>query len=132
MAIYNVVGAKGMDWEDMAIGPGPSTGEDYLNLGDIGDNAESRPSVTIYRIPQATAAVGGGSEEFDLSGAVALRMRYHEGAQNPEALLADPDTADLYIVTKDGTSGLSKVFRYPFPHAEGSMVTSRPWHHARQ
>jgi hypothetical protein len=50
-------------------------------------------------------------------------MQYPDGAHNAETLLADPDTADLYIVTKDTAAGLSHVLRYPFPHADGSMVT---------
>ena len=32
-------GADLRDWEDMALGPGPKQGQDYLYVGDIGDKA---------------------------------------------------------------------------------------------
>src|SRR5262245_40761495 len=36
--VWQVLGAKAEDWEDMAIGPGPNRGMAYVYLGDIGDN----------------------------------------------------------------------------------------------
>ncbi|HKR58234.1 MAG TPA: hypothetical protein VJS64_00770, partial [Pyrinomonadaceae bacterium] len=36
--VWRVTGASAEDWEDMAAGPGPRAGTNYLYLGDIGDN----------------------------------------------------------------------------------------------
>jgi hypothetical protein len=38
------------DWEDVAAGPCP--GGRCLYVADIGDNTASRPSVTVYRVPE--------------------------------------------------------------------------------
>src|SRR5262249_23702109 len=54
--VWRVKGAKAIDWEDMAIGPGPRQGRSYLYLGDIGDNSRRRNQITVYRVaePQVT------------------------------------------------------------------------------
>ena len=52
LASYNLTGASAVDWEDMALGPGPDPGKEYLYLADIGDNRRKRSFVTIYRIPE--------------------------------------------------------------------------------
>ena len=48
--VWRVVGAKAVDWEDMAIGPGPNRGKSYLYLGDIGDNLKTREEMIVYRV----------------------------------------------------------------------------------
>ena len=40
-------GAVNVDWEDMAIGPGPAGAPDWLYAADIGDNDAVRPSVRV-------------------------------------------------------------------------------------
>ena len=45
-------GAINVDWEDMAIGPGPAGGPDWLYAADIGDNDAVRPSVRVYRVAE--------------------------------------------------------------------------------
>ncbi|HEX5083464.1 MAG TPA: hypothetical protein VFY40_15570, partial [Blastocatellia bacterium] len=40
--VWRVTGAGAVDWEDMAIGPGPGRGLSYLYIGDIGDNLKKR------------------------------------------------------------------------------------------
>src|SRR5215813_6353086 len=54
--VWRVIGAKAVDWEDMAIGPGSRRGRSYLYLGDIGDNSKKRDQITVYRVaePQVT------------------------------------------------------------------------------
>ena len=51
------------DVEDIAIGPGPEAGVDYLYLGDIGDNDEQRREIRIVRFA-----------EPELSGSAASRV----------------------------------------------------------
>ena len=47
LGVYNLVGASATDWEDIAVGPGPVEGQDYVYAGDVGDNTRQRPSVTV-------------------------------------------------------------------------------------
>ena len=119
LATYLPTGIKNRDWEDIAIGPGPAAGVDYLFIGDIGDNAARRKSIRVYRIPEPVVSGGGA---IPLAGGGALEMVYPDGAHDAEVLLSDPRTGDLYIVTKSRKDGSSGIYRYPFPHVAGSKV----------
>jgi len=119
LATYLPTGITNLDWEDLAIGPGPAAGVDYLFIGDIGDNSLARSSIRVYRIPEPVVSAGGA---IPLAGAVALEMAYPDGAHDAEVLLSDPRTGALYIVTKSLADGVSGIYRYPFPHAAGSTV----------
>jgi len=52
LGIYSVGGASNRDWEDMAIGPGPVDGQQYLYIGDIGDSLAQYDIKYIYRVPE--------------------------------------------------------------------------------
>ena len=106
------IGVRNVDWEDMATGPGPGTAT-FLYVADIGDNLNRRTSVTIHRLV----------EPIDLSvdpGAVeSLIVSYAGGGADAEALMVDPITGDLFIVTK--AAGL--VLRVPVEAwSEGSVL----------
>src|SRR5689334_16831328 len=49
---WRVEGAQAVDWEDIAAGPGPTQGQSYLYVGDIGDNPRQRDSIVVYRFPE--------------------------------------------------------------------------------
>ena len=104
---WRVSGAEAFDWEDMAAGPGPRTGEPYLYLGDIGDNIDQRSEIVVYRIPEPAATgaeVAIGAAPVRTAPAEALRLRYPDGPHNAEALLVHPTTGDVYVVSKDAQS----------------------------
>ncbi|MBM3128313.1 MAG: hypothetical protein FJ009_06710 [Chloroflexi bacterium] len=125
LGIYNLVGVTALDWEDMAIGPGPVTGQDYLYLGDIGDNYRLRPSIVVYRVPEPTVSATQTPVSVDLSDWDRLPMRYPGGvAYDSETLLVDPISGDLFGVTRDRAGeGVARVFRNPAPHTAGVTVT---------
>ena len=52
LGIYWINGVDNRDWEDMAIGPGPQPGVDYLYIGDVGDNDSVHDFKYIYRVPE--------------------------------------------------------------------------------
>ncbi len=112
-------GIAAVDWEDLALGPGPERGVDYLYIADIGDNLEARASVEILRVPEP--AVDGTSIESARAVDV-LRFVYADRPHDAETVLSDPRTGDLYVVTKE-REGPSLVFRYPFPQATASTTT---------
>ncbi len=107
--------AKHVDWEDIAIGPGPKSGVPYIYVGDIGDNNAKRSSITVYRF--AEPRVDGREKRQDVA-ADALTFTYPDGARDAEALIVDPLTQDLYIITK--REKYSRVYMASAPHEGGS------------
>ncbi len=117
---YAFPGATATDWEDIGIGPKSGAIGSYIYAADIGDNAAevpldglgtAREKVTIFRAaepalaPKAPGApLTGGIDRFDLI--------YPAGREDAEALLVDPISGDLVIVTKSPI-GQSRILVAP-------------------
>jgi hypothetical protein len=80
------------DWEDIAILH--SDGGGTIFVGDIGDNAAARAEVTVLRFPEPDPRLPQASVDPEV-----LTLRLPQPA-DAEALLVDPLTDDLVIVTK--------------------------------
>jgi hypothetical protein len=109
LAAFLKVKAAISDMEDIAIGPGPEKGVDYLYLGDIGDNDERRREVRIVRFPEPDLN-GERGLQLNVDDAEEIRLTYPDGPHDAEALFVDPVSGDLFIVTKeDGRARLYTV-----------------------
>jgi hypothetical protein len=111
--VYKVAGAQNFDWEDISIGAGPQQGKTYLYIGDIGDNDLVRDEIVVYRVtePTQTESDSSKSKPQMTETAEAIRLRYPDGKHNAEALLVNPVTGDIYIVTK--AIGRPSVYEAP-------------------
>jgi hypothetical protein len=110
------VGGAALDYEDMAIGPGPMAGVDYLYIADIGDNDGSRSSIVIYRAPEPEVGWDQPFVTSALERVEPLPMTYPPGdIDNAEAIFVDPDTADLYLITRNGFTKPNTIFRLTAP-----------------
>lgn len=118
LGTFEVEDALAIDWEDMSSGPGPTAGE-WLYFGDIGDNPEVRPSITVYRVPEPDAAAAGGAT-VTVEGVEAIELVYPDEPHNAETLMIDPQTGDLVIVAKGDPT---RIFRLPGPVAAGGPYT---------
>jgi hypothetical protein len=96
LADVAVTGAENVDWEDLALGPAAARG-DAIYIADTGDNDARRRGVAVYRVPEPRVAGGG---PLATAPATRLALRYPDGAHDAEALLVDPDTGALAVVTK--------------------------------
>jgi hypothetical protein len=94
LATFYLSGASAIDWEDLAIGPGPIPGQDYLYVADTGNNSFNRATVTIYRVAEPSLAGLTVGAQVNLSGVEALPIQYPNGARDVETLLVDPLTGD--------------------------------------
>jgi hypothetical protein len=100
--VWRVTGAQAIDWEDISIGPGPEVGKRYLYIADIGDNDSVRKEIVVYRVAEPAQDNGNSSKAKPqvTETAEAIRLRYPDGSHDAEALLVDPASGDMYIVTK--------------------------------
>jgi hypothetical protein len=112
------LGQETDDCEDLALGPGPG-GSDYLYLGDIGDNDQDRDAIRIFRFPEPKLAekrLGGRSQrptpaELSARGVERLTLVYPNDKCDAEALLVDPLSGDLLLVTKEKNG--ARLYRAP-------------------
>lgn len=113
---FALLGAENVDFEDIAVGPGPDGPSVYV--GDTGDNAAragepGRSNVQIYRF--AEPAIGGPSEvtveRFDLT--------YPDQAHDAEALFVNPE-GRVFVITKVNM-GDGQVFAAPHPLESGEF-----------
>lgn len=102
--VWRVTGATARDWEDLAAGPGPERGLNYLYIGDIGDNQGSRAELTVYRLPEPviTSADASSTKTNPIAtkDLEIIRLRYPDGRHDAEALLVHPLSGNIYIVIK--------------------------------
>ena len=118
MGMFYLDGATAVDWEDMAIGPGPVLGQDYLYVADMGNNDLNRSVVTIYRVPEPSLAGYTLPAQATLSGVVAFPVQYPNNVRHDaETLLVDPRTGDILLVTRD-RAGTERTFVYLYPVAQ--------------
>jgi len=115
-------GAENLDWEDVAIGTGPTVGVNYLYVGDIGDNRAVRPSRTIYRVEEPDLNVSNIPATSTLPGVETIDYVYENGPRDAEALMVDPSTNDIFIVSKREASVILYVL--PFPQNTAEMDTA--------
>ncbi|MEZ4373285.1 MAG: hypothetical protein R3B07_20850 [Polyangiaceae bacterium] len=114
VASYHLTGCQCVDWEDIAIGPGPRANTDYLYIADSGTNSRAREVITVYRVPEPKVPTHH-NEELDLGGVDSIRLSYPGHlVHDAETLFIDPRDGDLYIVTKSAL-GDSGVYRAKAP-----------------
>lgn len=123
-ATVELVGAENRDWEDIAIGPSAMPGgRQQLYVGDIGNNkvrlgdSAARKTVRIYRLDEPVLGAPGpaGTPPPVLKATVtSFTLRYPDRTADAEALVIDPISGDLWLITKDWTfRGTSFVYRVP-------------------
>jgi T5SS/PEP-CTERM-associated repeat protein len=121
LGTYTISGASNTDWEDIAIGPGPASGAQYIYIGDIGDNNAARSNIAVYRVPEPTVSTLQQPGNFTLSGAVKFTLVYPDGPRNAESMFVDPLTRDIYIITKFDQP--KHVYRAAYPQSSSGTIT---------
>ena len=125
LGTYSITGASAFDWEDIAVGPGPTFGLQYLYLADIGDNilgnTPIRSNVSIYRVPEPVVSDIQSPVTTSLSGVEKLTFAYPDGARDAETMFVDPQTRDIYIISK--RENPHRVYRAAYPQATSGTTT---------
>jgi hypothetical protein len=106
--------SQNVDWEEMALGPGPTSGQNYIYMGDIGDNNAGRPFCQIYRFiePKSLTEKIGTVER--------INYVYPDGPRDAEAMFTDPQTLDIWIISKRE----SKVHLYKLAYPQNINVVT--------
>ena len=116
------------DPEDIAIGPGPVPGVDYIYFGDVGYNngvwgctpqSCTERDLIVWRAVEPSVDPDQAFVSVASYPADTITLKFPDAymvgqRQDVETLMVDPLNGDIYIVTKRSTPGM--VFRAPFPH----------------
>lgn len=120
LCAVSIDNGRNRDWEDVAIGPGPDKGKSYLYIGDIGDNEGNTSAVTVYRI--AEPPLDSLCKTMTLSADI-IEMKYPDGPRDAEALIVDPISNDMYIITKRERKSRVYKLSAPFNTRKINMLT---------
>ncbi|SEJ33356.1 hypothetical protein SAMN05216327_108329 [Dyadobacter sp. SG02] len=113
---YNVPGSQNHDWEEVAVGPGPDNGMSYIYIADTGNNNQPLTATnTIYRIPE----IGGTDGSFNQNALQKITFSYPDGPRDAEALIVDPVTKDIFVLSKE-VSG-TNIYRLAFPQSTSDV-----------
>ena len=119
--------AQNMDWEDLAFYHDSVTNKNYLYIADVGDNAESRSDIVVYRVEEPTVSDTADNKSRGELHYEAIKLQYPGGvARNAETLMVDPTNGDIYIVSKtEPEPGHDKARLYRVTNAvsNGKWVT---------
>ena len=122
LGVLRLSGVWARDWEDMCIGPGPEKDVDYIYIGDIGDNFSIRKKKRIHRLrePIIESSKNGSPVDIKIDDFETIVFKYPDGNRDAEALMIDPITKDVYILSKRESS--VSVYRLPFPQSTSSVI----------
>ena len=114
LGTWKVSGATNIDWEDIATRKDKS-GECFLYIGEIGNNARKRDEFTIYRVKEPKVLDENKSSSkknpLETENAEAIKFSYPDIRHDAETLIIHPETGDFYILSKrlSGASGVYKL-----------------------
>jgi PKD repeat protein len=123
LATFVLPDALNSDWEDIALGVNPLSGESTIFVADAGDDAVNRQEFSVYMLAEPTAeAIGDAEGETELAWSD-LTLAYPDGAAlNSETLMFDPQSGALLVVSRDPGGGTTSLFRKAAPHVPGSFT----------
>jgi hypothetical protein len=91
-------GIANRDWEDIALGPGPDSLKTYIYVADIGDNFGRHDVKALYRFEEPK--YHDSLSIITITAVNRLPFRYPDGAKDAEAIMIDPTSKNLYVITK--------------------------------
>jgi len=112
-------GIKNRDWEDMASGPGPEEEKKYIFIGDIGDNDAKHKYKFIYRIEEPVVDFMNASDTT-ITKVDCIKFQLPDGSRDAEAMMIDPITRDIYIISKREQK--VNLYRLPYPQSTSEVV----------
>lgn len=89
-----LAGIKNRDWEDIAISVESDTS--YLYIGDIGDNEAKFMYKIIYRFVEPVLT----TDKLLINQFDTLVIKLDDGARDTEAMMIDPASNDLFVISK--------------------------------
>lgn len=126
MGRFTLPTLSNQDWEDIATSPGPKAGQSYIYLAEIGDNAAGRAnriihrlfnwpaSKVIYRLAEPALTSRTLPTTDTILAVATIRLTLPDGPRDAEAILVDPATNDIYVLSKEWDC---EIYRAAYPQS---------------
>ncbi|HET6244909.1 MAG: hypothetical protein H0V01_03125 [Bacteroidetes bacterium] len=120
--VFNIKKTENRDWEDIAIGPGPEKGVNYIYVADIGDNNDLIEIKQIYRFPEPDLNMHNYFPiKSNVRDAQIISFRFPDGNKDAETIFVDPNSADIFIVSKKEAA--VNVYLASYPQSLSEVIT---------
>lgn len=93
-----LAGIKNRDWEELSLSTDPKTGKSYIYVGEIGDNAARYETLKFYKLEEPV--LNGKDSLITVQNIETIEFTYSDGARDAEAFFVQPQTGDIYIISK--------------------------------
>ena len=118
----NINGVTNRDWEDIAVGPGPINGKQYIYIGEIGDNSAAYNLKYVYRVMEPDVNSSQNPIDTTLLNIQTISFQYPDGRRDAETFNDYPLTKDIYIVSKREDS--VRVYLLSYPQSTTQTITA--------
>jgi len=98
---FTLPGISNDDWEDLSVSTGPVAGVSYVYVSETGDNKLQYPIKYVYRFPEPDITGKNFPVIEDIKNIDKIELTLPDGPKNVEALLIDPLTKDIYLISKE-------------------------------
>jgi hypothetical protein len=113
----SLAGVENRDWEDITTGPGPDPSKNYIYVGDIGDNEGVYKYKYVYRLEEPTWSAAA-QNKMTITAVDKITFELSDKAKDTEALLLDPATKNLYLISKRENPVHLYELKYPYGTTE--------------
>lgn len=108
-----IKGAANHGWEDM------TRAGNELYVADIGDNFKVMSEHAIYIFTEP------GADVDTVRSFTKIRFRYPDGPHDADALLVEPTTNAIFIITKSATA-TTPIFKIEAPYSDTALMVAVP------
>jgi hypothetical protein len=110
-SILNLNALTNIDWEDIECIQDQDTKKSYIYLADIGDNTGKRDFVTVYILLDEKMPV---QKFLEANIYQTIHFTYPKKSRDAEAIMVDPLTKDIFIVSKRDKYARLYTIKYPY------------------
>ncbi|MFM9837054.1 MAG: hypothetical protein ACKVOQ_02255 [Cyclobacteriaceae bacterium] len=114
-------GIDNRDFEDITMGAGPVEGKNYIYAADIGDNLSRYSIKLIYRFEEPLFTEG--NSEIEITDFDTLRIKLADRPRDTEAILVDPLSKDIYLLSKLEDS--ISLYQIKFPFQNDTLIADK-------
>lgn len=116
-AEFKLKDIKNRDWEDIYTGPGPEAGKNYIYIAEMGDNNAVHELKYIYRFEEPKLS----DESREISNIEVITFIYPDGKRDAESLFVDPQTKDIYVLSKREQN--IGIYKAAYPQSTSKTIT---------